>query len=176
MRTKLQRIGLHLFIFVATLTSSLAWGAGWETWNGSSWLTGASSFSISGPAIFIVLGNQVPCSFAFNLQLSGGTLGVVSMTGTGSSACSSISMRSLPWILSAPSPISGAPAVNFSFPVSFVYSGFNCSGTISATMTNANPNSSHTNNSVTFNATLGSCTLKTNPSFATTLPVQAFFP
>jgi len=175
MRTKLQRIGFHLFIFVATLTSSAAWGAGWETWNGTSWQTSGSSFTLSGPTTFIVIGNVVPCSFTFNVQLANvGTLLITTMTGSGSSACSSISARSLPWVFSAPTALGSG--VSFSFPVSFVYSGFNCAGTISATMTNANPNSGHTSNAVTFNASLGSCTLKTNPSISTGGPVQAFFP
>lgn len=67
-----------------------------ELWNGASWVQSGTTHLI-GPTNAGYLGNFVPCNADFTLQLTSGVATVTAASFSGSSACTNIITRGLPW-------------------------------------------------------------------------------
>lgn len=67
-----------------------------EVWNGSAWVQTGTTHLV-GPTNAGYLGNFVPCNADFTLQVASGVATVTAASFTGSSACTNIITRGLPW-------------------------------------------------------------------------------
>lgn len=191
---KLKYAALAALALAGSFGASSAFAAGYEIWNGSSWVR-SGTVTLSGPTTATYLGNTVPCTSAFTLTLSydaGTGVQTAQVTGasfTGSGACTGIT-KVLPWSVSAPSALSDPSVlltisgINIHFPAP----PQTCTGSVTAQVPNANPYSPNPpggvgdpapyNEYIGFNGTLtGGCSVShRSPGLTADTPLRAYFP
>lgn len=176
LRTTLLTLASTASVFAATSASA----ASFEVWTGSSWSNNGIVHLI-GPINI----TSLPCTADLTVAVVAGVANVVAAGFSGASACSSVSAQNLPWLLSAPTPytganppFSGAPTLTPRLSsvqitgVRILALGSYCPsaiglGTISSVLDNSYQTSfPPAANRVVFKTTLGPCAIQTRTTTA----------
>ncbi|MBN7137946.1 hypothetical protein A7A76_02425 [Lysobacter enzymogenes] len=117
--SKLKHSILALVSAAAICGATSASAASFELWNGSAWVN-SGTVTFSGPTTASYLGNSLPCTATFTVNLSGGAATVTGASFTGSSACNGIVASNFAWGMTpgaaggytgANPPFTGAPTL-----------------------------------------------------------------
>lgn len=105
--SKFRTCLLSIVSATAIFGAASASAANFEIWNGTAWVNSGTTHFV-GTTTASYLGNALPCSVAdFTVSVTGGVASVTGVSFGGSTACSNIVPRGLPWKVTINSTTAG---------------------------------------------------------------------
>ncbi len=179
----LKPIASAVIAAAAFFSASSARAAGYEIWDGFSWI-GSGVIHFSGYVKFV----DVPatCTVTYTVTLTSGAAQITDAIYGGSSFCSNI-MRIVPTAVSSPfpSPVPSSRAAGMGLGMGFKFplSALTCTGTVGGELSNAYPYlpnppwGAPPYNYLNFNGLVNPCRVGTNaPGLSSDRPIRVIFP